>query len=37
MEIPNSVLVVCLGNICRSPVGEYLFQNYAEKSDNTQI
>jgi len=26
-----SVLFVCMGNICRSPSGEGVFQNYVEK------
>ena len=32
IEIPASVTVICLGNICRSPVGEYLLRYYAKKT-----
>ena len=24
----NSILVVCIGNICRSPIGEHLLRHY---------
>lgn len=27
VDVFNSVLVVCVGNICRSPMGEYLLRN----------
>jgi protein-tyrosine phosphatase len=27
----KSVLVVCIGNVCRSPVGEALFKKYSEQ------
>ena len=36
-EVPHSVLVICFGNICRSPVGEYLLRKYAEGSIIPQI
>ncbi|HBZ2299663.1 TPA: protein tyrosine phosphatase, partial [Klebsiella pneumoniae] len=26
----NSILIVCTGNICRSPIGERLFQHYLD-------
>lgn len=29
--IPQSVLVVCYGNTCRSPVGEYLLRHYQKE------
>jgi len=31
-KIPKSITVICLGNICRSPVGEYLLRAYAMHS-----
>jgi protein-tyrosine phosphatase len=34
MGMFNSILVVCAGNICRSPTGEYLFK---EKLKGTQV
>lgn len=30
--IPSSVLVVCYGNTCRSPVGEYLLRHFQKDS-----
>ncbi|MCP4764493.1 MAG: hypothetical protein GY870_22145, partial [archaeon] len=36
-SIPKAVTVICLGNICRSPAGEYLLGYYAKKSDNEII
>ena len=30
--MPQSVLIVCVGNICRSPMGEYLLRNIIQKS-----
>jgi protein-tyrosine phosphatase len=27
----KSVLIVCIGNICRSPVGHFLFQKYSDE------
>ncbi len=36
-EVPHSVLVICFGNICRSPVGEFMLRKYAEESENPQI
>ena len=30
--IPSSVLVVCYGNTCRSPVGEYLLRHFQKNS-----
>ncbi|WP_457557714.1 arsenate reductase/protein-tyrosine-phosphatase family protein [Candidatus Harpocratesius sp.] len=35
--IPKSVLVICLGNICRSPVAEYLFKYYISQSQSDRI
>lgn len=32
MSLFNRILVVCVGNICRSPMGEYLLRQEAEKS-----
>lgn len=29
----NSILVVCVGNICRSPMGEYLLKQCADGAD----
>ena len=35
MEKPKiSVLFVCMGNICRSPTGEGVFQHYVEHNGN---
>ena len=31
------IAVICVGNICRSPVGEYLLRDYAKKSKNQDI
>jgi protein-tyrosine phosphatase len=31
---PTKILVVCLGNTCRSPAGEYLLRYYAKQSNN---
>ena len=31
------IAVLCVGNICRSPVGEYLLREYAKKSENQEI
>ncbi len=31
------IAVLCVGNICRSPVGEYLLREYAKKSENQDI
>ena len=31
------IAVLCVGNICRSPVGEYLLREYAKKSENQTI
>lgn len=36
-QISKNVLVVCLGNICRSPVGEYLLRYYCQNSENSKI
>ena len=36
-KIPKAVTVICLGNICRSPAGEYLLKYYALKSKNKSI
>ncbi len=33
MKIPEKVLVVCYGNICRSPVAEYILKKYAKESE----
>ena len=30
--LPQSVLVVCFGNTCRSPVGEYLLRHFNKKN-----
>lgn len=32
MAIPRRVLVVCYGNICRSPVAEFLLKSYIKNS-----
>ncbi|UYP48779.1 hypothetical protein NEF87_005064 [Candidatus Lokiarchaeum ossiferum] len=32
MEIPQKVLVICYGNICRSPVAEYMLKYYLKNS-----
>ena len=34
---PKSILVVCLGNICRSPVGEYLLRYYSKQSSVPEV
>ena len=34
---PNSITVICYGNMCRSPVGEYLLRYYARQSPFPQI
>ena len=31
------IAILCVGNICRSPVGEYLLREYAKKSENQDI
>ena len=31
------IAILCVGNICRSPVGEYLLREYAKKSENKTI
>ena len=31
------IAVLCVGNICRSPVGEFLLREYAKKSTNQEI
>ena len=31
------IAVLCVGNICRSPVGEYLLREYAKESENEDI
>ena len=31
------ITILCVGNICRSPVGEYLLREYAKKSENLTI
>ncbi len=31
------IAVLCVGNICRSPVGEYLLREYAKKSESEEI
>ncbi|MHA1519415.1 MAG: arsenate-mycothiol transferase ArsC [Promethearchaeota archaeon] len=36
-EVPHSVLVICFGNICRSPVGEFLLKKYAGESDLSEV
>ncbi|HHR1090339.1 TPA: protein tyrosine phosphatase [Klebsiella pneumoniae] len=35
----NSILIVCTGNICRSPIGERLFQHYlaSKKIDSAGV
>lgn len=32
VPLPHRVLVVCIGNMCRSPVAEYLLREYAQHS-----
>ena len=34
---PSRVLVICIGNMCRSPVAEYLLRHYAQKSKKSKI
>lgn len=36
-KIPKSITVICYGNMCRSPVGEYLLRFYAKQSPFAQI
>jgi len=36
-QIPEKVLIVCLGNICRSPAAEYLLRHYANQSKYQKI
>jgi protein-tyrosine-phosphatase len=36
-KIPKSITVICYGNMCRSPVGEYLLRYYAHQSPFPQI
>lgn len=36
-SLPSKVLVVCLGNMCRSPVGEYLLRDFALKSSSAPV
>jgi protein-tyrosine-phosphatase len=36
-SIPSKVTVICLGNICRSPVAEHLLRFYASQSNNPKI
>jgi len=31
-ELPKKVAIICVGNICRSPVGEALLREYTEQS-----
>ena len=31
------IAILCVGNICRSPVGEFLLREYAKKSENQDI
>ncbi|HVK91901.1 MAG TPA: hypothetical protein VM468_10950, partial [Mycoplana sp.] len=31
--VPNSVLFVCLGNICRSPLGEGILRHLLGEAD----
>ena len=31
------IAILCVGNICRSPVGEYLLREYAKKSESEKI
>ena len=37
MEHPRSVLFVCLGNICRSPLAEGIFRSVADEQDKPTI
>lgn len=37
MTIPSSILVICLGNICRSPVGEFILRFYLKGSKRREI
>ncbi len=38
MAMFNSILVVCAGNICRSPTGEYLLKDkLAANPQNKQV
>ena len=36
-EIPKTVAVICVGNICRSPVGEALLREYTKQSSYAAI
>src|SRR6056297_1645407 len=36
-SIPKSVLIICLGNICRSPAAEYFLRHYATQSPFEKI
>lgn len=37
IQIPKRVTVICLGNMCRSPAGEFLLRYYAKKSVDSRI
>jgi protein-tyrosine phosphatase len=37
MSLPKKVLVVCLGNICRSPVAEYVLRDYINQTENPRL
>lgn len=37
LQSPQKITVICLGNICRSPVAEYLLRHYAAKSEHHTI
>ena len=36
-SLPRKVTVICLGNICRSPVGELLLKKYAKASKQSNL
>ena len=35
--VDKKIAVICVGNICRSPVGEFLLRDYAQKSKNDTL
>src|SRR5579871_5128949 len=37
MKMFNNILIVCVGNICRSPMGEALFKYQAQKNNRSVL